>query len=451
MLEDTRLVLALLLLFSQLLLLSAEVEHPSSVTSGVLETVLRSMAERLRHGDEYSARRLLRAALRCSSEHTLLALRVPSGIPEPRTATRGWRQRQLKELGASITEAMQEAARVHEKGNSALRWLATQGEEPWTQGEETLPALPRLIAVLFRAGHVAAAAEWAHLVMAAETEALGTNQRAQARSSVASSAFRTSSYTSTSRSAFTSRSVFVPLTASAPSSDFQQALPLLLHDDEMKSAYEAAKLLCTVAHKRLGALTVGDWNGAYDAFVVEARVCMLKQQFAPGILALQRAARLPSRQSDAQLVCLEVSAHEAILNWQTRSPSPCTCTGSGASSCYSTEEYLKRYEQLARTLSALASGTGPPPSQCIAPFATLVSPLPPALILMVASSAAHKEQHMNSAQSLVRWKHPDFGFLYHETTHSKSASSTSTHTKSSTPHTGPYALRPSAAGIYVFT
>jgi hypothetical protein len=318
------------------------------------------------------------------------------------------------------------------------------------QGEETLPALPRLIAVLFRAGHVAAAAEWAHLVMAAETEALGTNQRAEARSSVASSAFGTSSHTSTSRSVFTSRSAFVPLTASAPSSDFQQALPLLLHDDEMKSAYEAAKLLCTVAHKRLGALTVGDWNGAYDALVVEARVCMLKHQFAPGILALQRAARLPSRQSDAQLVCLEVSAHEAMLNWQTRSASTLPTSDSDASSYYSTAEYHQRYEQLARTLSALASGTGPPPSQCIAPFATLVSPLPPALILMVAASAAHKEQHMNSAQGMTRWRHPNFGFLYHETSLSKSSSASSTRTKRSTPDSGPYALRPSAAGVYVF-
>jgi hypothetical protein len=57
------------------------------------------MAERLQHGDDYSARRLLRAALRCCPENTLLALRVPSGMPEPRTAAGGWSQRKVREYG----------------------------------------------------------------------------------------------------------------------------------------------------------------------------------------------------------------------------------------------------------------------------------------------------------------------------------------------------------------
>lgn len=60
------------------------------------------------------------------------------------------------------------------------------------------------------------------------------------------------------------------------------------------------------------------------------------------------------RGQDAQLVCLEVSAHEAILDWQPAAT---------PSSRYSTAEYDRRYLELAQTLYALASGAGPPPSQ----------------------------------------------------------------------------------------
>ncbi len=67
---------------------------------------------------------------------------------------------------------------------------------------------------------------------------------------------------------------------------------------------------------------------------------------------------------DAQLVCLEVSAHEAILDWQPAAT---------ANSPYSTAEYDRRYFQLAQTLHELASGAGPPPSQVPQPlFARLV-------------------------------------------------------------------------------
>jgi hypothetical protein len=60
-------------------------------------------------------------------------------------------------------------------------------------------------------------------------------------------------------------------------------------DDDESSAFAAATLLSSTAHKRRAALRVGDLDAAYDALVIEARVCMLRQLFAAAVTALQRA------------------------------------------------------------------------------------------------------------------------------------------------------------------
>lgn len=60
-------------------------------------------------------------------------------------------------------------------------------------------------------------------------------------------------------------------------------------DDDESSAFAAATLLSSTAHKRRAALRAGDLDAAYDALVIEARVCMLRQLFAAAVTALQRA------------------------------------------------------------------------------------------------------------------------------------------------------------------
>lgn len=171
---------------------------------------------------------------------------------------------------------------------------------------------------------------------------------------------------------------------------FSHLVLLSRRHSQETAAFAAATLLSNIAHKRRDALRSGDMDLVYDALVVEARVCMLRQLYVAAVTALQRAARLPGRNEDAQLVCLEVSARNDLLQWQDSS-----------SASYSSSDYYARYKKLAGTLHRLASGGGPPPSQCIAPFATLVSPLDPALIRLVAASAALREEQANAAQVLT--------------------------------------------------
>ena len=223
----------------------------------------------------------------------------------------------------------------------------------------------------------------------------------------------------------TSRSPSMPTPSAPPSTVFQKGVHQLLDEDAERAASAAASLLSTVAHMRRAALQARDLNIAYDALVVEARVCMLRQLFAPALVALLRATRLPSRRLDPQLVCLINAARDSALMWSDSPPSS-----------YSSAGYRERYVTLAATLRQLAAGGGPPPSQCIAPFSTLVSPLDSELIRLVAESAAQRETHTNAAQGLRAHAHPPFGFLYHTHAYAPASSSVS----------GPYALLETSKG-----
>ncbi len=170
----------LLLLVGLVLLLApfgpSDTASASRQTDGhVLETLLHSVAERLQIGDELSARLLLRAALRCSPEHTLLALAIPSGAsvhphdhsvsvsPGAAGKTDGWSSGELTtDIGMRIASAIEAGPLMGASPSEA------------EQRRLRVPLLVRLSARLCLAGYLGAAAEWAHLVSAAHATIRGS-------------------------------------------------------------------------------------------------------------------------------------------------------------------------------------------------------------------------------------------------------------------------------------
>ena len=141
----------------------------------VLEILLHSVAERLQIGDELSARLLLRAALRCSPEHTLLALAIPSGAsvlphdhsmsvsPGAAGKTDVWSRGEFTtDIGMRIASAI-EAGPLMDASSSEAE-----------QRRRRVPLLVRLSARLCLAGYLGAAAEWAHLVSAVHATIRGS-------------------------------------------------------------------------------------------------------------------------------------------------------------------------------------------------------------------------------------------------------------------------------------
>jgi hypothetical protein len=339
------------------------------------------VADRLKVGDESRARLLLRVAMRCSPEYTLFALSIPCGAGAGKVGSRA------AEIGLEIAMAA-EASRLVTEGAPSGKQTAGAG----------MPPLMRLCAQLCLAGKLAAAAEWANLVRATSIlrrSITSADHLAPLHLRVATSG---SPYVRSSE------------TAHAPSHDFQEAVAHLLHDDEETAAFAAAALLNTVAHKRREAQAAHNWDQVYDALVVEARVCLLRQLHAPAMSALRRARRLAGRHDDPQLICLDISARDAALGWQ-EARTAMRAGDEHAADPFSSAEYHARYQALARTLDRLASSSGPPPSQCIAPFSSLVSPLDARVIRLVAASAARREEMSNAAQGLAAFEHPPFGYI----------------------------------------
>lgn len=169
----------------------------------------RSVAERLESGDEHSARLLLHAAMRCSAEHTLLALAIPTGSP-PFKGKHAGPKDILRDVGVRIAIAIETGP--------VLKLKAAENKKT-QHPQKRMPPLVRLCARLCIAGRVGAAAEWAHLVSAthASVKSMSTGSNLPPLHS------RTR----------TSKSPVMAVTTSPASLDFQEAVPALLEDDEV--------------------------------------------------------------------------------------------------------------------------------------------------------------------------------------------------------------------------